>query len=575
MTHTQRFRTLKTAKAAWLLLVLVARPAAAAPHDLALVEAVKGRDAAAVRALLQKHADVNAPEADGTTALHWAVRQDDGELAALLIENGANANARNRYGVTPLELAATNGSSAMVARLLDAGADPNAAMDNGQTVLMTAARAGNAAAVRKLLAAGAAADTTEKRRGTTALMWAAEDNRADVVRFLIEAGARVTARSHGDYSPLLIAARAGSLDAARVLVAAGADVNDSAPPGDPRESISLGVGRPTGVVAYGPEATGAVRTSALVLAMLNGHFDFATWLLDQGADPNAADPRGTPLHVLAWIRKPGLPLDGGPVVVTFGQPDSSELARALLRHGANPNARIAWKEIPFDRIGGQVRLPPTIRMGRWWTSFIGATPFWLAAQHNDVPLMRLLLDNGADPHIATVQNVTPLMAAAGMGSWDYESPSVANGTTESESLEAVKICLETGANVNETTKFSEIHPKGDAGTLRYRYLLPNEVPTDGTAYGDMRWGNATALHAAALRGINIVVQHLVEQGARLDAKTSLGWTPLMIADSVFAANLERIHPETADLIRRLMQERGIAIDDSSKRDGNASRQSVN
>jgi ankyrin repeat protein len=444
--------------AAGLLFALMALPAAAAARDVALVQAVKGRDAGTVRSLLQKHPDVNEAEADGTTALHWAVRQDDSETAGLLIASGANVNARNRYGVTPLELAAINGSSAMVARLLDAGADSNTAMENGQTVLMTAARAGNADSVRKLLAAGAAVDSTEKRRGTTALMWAAEDNRADIVRLLVDAGARVTTRSHGDYSPILIAARSGSLDAARVLVAAGADVNDSAPAGDPRESISLGVGRPTGVEAFGPNATGAVRTSALVLAMLNAHFDFATWLLDQGANANAADPRGTPLHVLAWVRKPGLPLDGGPVAVTFGQPDSSALARALLKHGANPNARIAWKEIPFDRIGGQVRLPATIRMGRWWTSFIGATPFWLAAQHNDVWLMRLLLENGADPKLATVQNVTPLMAASGMGSWDYESPSVANGTSEAESLEAVKICLETGANVNETTTFSEIHP---------------------------------------------------------------------------------------------------------------------
>ena len=406
-------------------------------------------------------------------------------------------------------------------------------------------------------------------------MWAAEDNRADVVRLLIEAGPRVTTRSKADYSALLIAARAGSLESARPLVAAGADLNDSAPPGDPRESISLGVGRPTGVQAFGPEETGAVRTSALVLAMLNGHFEFATWLLEQGADANAPDPRGSPLHVLAWIRKPGLPLDGGPVVVTFGRPDSSELARALLKHGADPNARIAWKEIPFDRIGGQVRLPATNRMGRWWTSFIGATPFWLAAQHNDVPLMRLLLANGADPHIPTIQNVTPLMAAAGMGSWDYESPSVSNGTPESESLEAVRILVEeTGADVNETTRFGEIHVKGDPAGLRYRYLVSEEVPTDGTAYGDMRWGNATALHAAAFKGINSVIQYLVDHGGRLDATTSLGWTPAMIADSVFGANLERVHPETADFIRHLMQERGIPVDDKTKRDANASRQAV-
>lgn len=556
------------------MLIAWACSAAAAPPHVPLVDAVKTRDLAAIRALLQKHAAVDQAEPDGTTALMWAARDDAADVAAQLIKSGANVNARNRYGVTPLELAATNGSRAMTALLLDNGADAAATMDNGQTVLMTAARAGNADLVRLLLVYGADVDTKEIRRGTTALMWAAEDNRADVVKLLLEAGADVKARSKGDFSALLVAARAGSLDAARALVAAGADVNDTAPPGDPRESNSLGVGRPTDdIKAYGPNDTGAVRTSALVLAMLNGHFDFATWLLDQGADANAPDPRGSPLHVLAWIRKPGLPLDGGPVVVTFGQPDSMGLARALMKHGANPNARIAWKEIPFDRIGGQVRLPATIHMGRYWASFIGATPFWLAAQKNDVPLMRLMLQNGADPHIATIQNITPLMAAAGMGTWDYENPHPSNGTPETESLEAVRILVEeTGADINATTRFAEIHPKGDPAGLRYRYLVPEELPAQG-AYGDMRWGNATALHAAAFKALPSVIQYLVDHGARLDAKTSLGWTPAMIADSLFGANLERVHPEIADLIRRLMKERGIP-DDNSQRDANASRQAV-
>ena len=561
----------------WLALlasVAFAVPAAGAPSDLPLIRAVRKGETGTVRLLLQKHARLDDAEPDGTTALHWAARDGDAEIASLLIRSGANVNARNRYGVTPLQLAAINGSRDMVSRLLDAGADPNATLENSQTILMTAARAGNADVVRQLLIYGADVDAKETRRGTTALMWAAEDDRADVVRLLLEAGAQVKTRSKGDFSALLIAARAGSLDAARALVAAGADVNDMAPPGDPRESNSLGVGRPTeDVKAYGPDDTGAVRTSALVLAMLNGHFDFATWLLDHGADANAPDPRGSPLHALAWIRKPGLPLDGGPVVVTFGQPDSMDLARALMKHGANPNARIAWKEIPFDRIGGQVRLPATIHMGRWWASFIGATPFWLAAQHNDVPLMRLLLENGADPHIATIQNITPLMAAAGMGSWDYESPHPSNGTPESESLEAVRILVEeTGADVNATTIFAEVHPKGDPAGLRYRYLVPEELPATA-AYGDMRWGNATALHAAAFKALPSVIQYLVDHGARLDAKTSLGWTPATIADSLFGANLERVHQEIAELIRRLMKERGIP-DDNSQRDANASRQAV-
>ena len=138
-------------------------------------------------------------------------------------------------------------------------------------------------------------------------------------------------------------------------------------------------------------------------------------------------------------------------MVPFGNADSDEFARALLDRGARPNVRIAWKEIGFDHVGGQVRLPSTIRMGRHWLSYVGATPFFIAAQHSDVLFMRLLLEHGADPNIPAVQNVTPLMAAAGLGFWDAESPAPQNGTPEADTLEAVKICVEHGADVNETT----------------------------------------------------------------------------------------------------------------------------
>src|SRR6185503_20354482 len=176
---------------------------------------------------------------------------------------------------------------------------------------------------------------------------------------------RVRERSKGDYSPLLMAVRSGSVESVELLVAAGAEVNDTAPSGDPAESIPIGFATKR-APAFSPEDTGVVRTSALVPAMLNGHFTLATWLVNHGADPNAPDPRGSALHALAWLRKPGLPLDSGPVMVPFGNPDTFELARALLDKGANPNARIAWKEISFDHVGGQARLPPTIRMGRSW-----------------------------------------------------------------------------------------------------------------------------------------------------------------------------------------------------------------
>jgi len=267
--------------------------------------------------------------------------------------------------------------------------------------------------------------------------------------------------------------------------------------------------------------------------------------------------------VLAWLRKAGLPLDSGPVRVTFGDPDTLTLAQALLEHGANPNARMAWREIMFDKVGGQVRLPPNIRMGRNWLSYVGATPFWLAAKSSDVPLMRLLLAHRADPLLPAVQNTTPLMVAAGLGFWDAESPAPQNGTPESDTLEAVRICVEAGADVNETTRYGTLRVQGDAAELRARYLFSEELPADGQAFGDMRWGGATALHGAALRGVNTVVKYLVDKGARLDARTTLGWTPLMIADHVFASNVERSWPETAAYLRDLMKERGLSVDEAT------------
>jgi len=560
----------RTQAAMACLLTLLGGPALAARPVPPLIGAVKASDIPAIRALLQKGADVNAPDVDGTTALHWAARLDAAAVVDVLIKAGARPNTANRYGVTALSLAAANGSGGIIDRLLTAGADANTATADGETVLMTAARSGSVDGVAHLLARGSNVRATEKRRGTNALMWAAEEDHAEVVRLLLAAGAKVDERSRGDYSALLIGVRSGSLEAVKVLLTAGANVNDSAPAGDPNEPITIGFASKK-VPAFAPDALTAVRTSALVLAMLNGHFTLATWLVNHGADPNAPDPRGSALHALAWLRKAGLPLDSGPVRVTFGDPETFALAQALLDHGADPNARIAWKEIAFDKVGGQVRLPPNIRMGRAWLSYVGATPFWLAAKSSDVPLMRLLLAHGADASIPAIQNVTPLMAAAGLGFWDAESPAPQNGTPETDTLEAVQICVERGADVHETTNYGVIRVHGDPRELRSRYVFPEELPADGKAYGDMRWAGATALHGAALRGVNTVVTYLVEKGARLDARTRLGWTPLMVADHVFASNVERSWPETAAYLRDLMKERGLSVDEAPAEAGTAAQ----
>src|SRR5262249_2072970 len=198
-------------------------------------------------------------------------------------------------------------------------------------------------------------------------------------------------------------------------------------------------------------------------------------LLDRGANPNIADPRGSVLHAVAWMRNPGYA--AAPPRTPTGSLDSLELARRLLQKGADPNVRISWKEIRFDRDAGVVKPPPNISIGRNYMSFVGATPFYLAAKGADVPLMRLLIEHGADPKIPTIQNVTPLMAAAGLGFWDGESPGPESGVPEGQSLEAVKLAGELRNDVNAKTDVRGIEVRGDPIVLLKRHPLhPRPLP---------------------------------------------------------------------------------------------------
>jgi hypothetical protein len=240
----------------------------------------------------------------------------------------------------------------------------------------------------------------------------------------------------------------------------------------------------------------------------------------------------------------------------------------LLERGANPNARIAWKEILFDRDNAVTRPPPNIPVGRNFLSFIGATPLYVAAKHGDVEMMRLLLKHGADPTINTVQEVTPLMAAAGLGFWDGESPGPLTGVPESEHVAAVELLLDLGLDINARTRFGGPTMEGDGPTLLRRHPLnlekydgPHDAPLDvvppALSLGDLRWDGSAALHGAAMRGANLIVELLVARGAKLDARNTVGWTPLMCAEGVFVANTEKDWPDTVRLLRRLMNERGL------------------
>ena len=366
--------------------------------DAPLTDVVRSGDVRAIRAALQT-SDVNRPDADGSTPLHWAVHRDAVDVVKLLVDAGANVKAVNRYGVAPLTIACTNGNAAIVEQLLRAGADPNATAADGETALMTAARTGKVDVVRALLAHGVDVSARETWRGQTALMWAALENNAAAATALIEAGADVAARSNGGFTPLLFAVRGGHAEAARVLVAAGAPVNEQLPDG----------------------------TSALVLSTINAHYELASWLLDKGADPNAADQGWTALHQLAWTRRPNKGY-ANPGPVPTGSIDSLKLIEILVKHGADINAR-QTKE-PRDGYRNMLNR-------------IGATPFLLAAKSADLDLMRALLAHGADPLLTTTDHTAPLMVAAGVGIWNVGE----NPGTNDEALEAVRLTFELGGSV--------------------------------------------------------------------------------------------------------------------------------
>ena len=490
-----------------------------------------------------------ASQARVTTPLHRAVERDDAAEVARLIRTGADVKALDRYGAAPISLACARGNADIVDLLLQAGADANTALPEGETCLMTAAGTGSMRTVRTLLVRGANVNAVETWKGQTALMWAAAEGHAAVVDALIESGADVQARSKAGFTPLLFAVRQGSVPAVRSLLQAKAHVND--------------VAKAAAISSNSTARPVSDATSALAMAVINAHFDVAGVLVENGADPNVADARGSILHALAWIRKPGAAGGDQAPPPPSGSLTSLQLAELLLKHGANPNVRIAWQEIPFDRDDGEVKSPPNIRVGRDYISLVGATPFYLAAKNGDVELMRLLAAHGADPLLPTVQNVTPLMAAAGLGTWAGETPGPLNGTPEVERLEAVKLALALGNDINAAADFGDFPIVGDPIKLFTSYpenleKLPRE------ALGDMRWSGSTALHGAATTNQQSIVRYLVENGAKLDARNKLGWTPLMVAEGgQFGATVKEF-PDAAALIRKLMLERGINPDLYSK-----------
>ena len=457
-----------------------------------LIQTVKAGDPEAVRRLLAQGVDVNAPQGDGATALHWAVHRDDRETADLLIRAEANVNTADDHGVTPLSLACLNGSAMLVDRLLQAGANPNAARSSGETPLMTAARVGKLDVVRSLLVAGADVTAREASGGQTALMLAVAENHTDVARVLLKSGAGASTRSKNGFTPLLFAAQQGNLELARSLLAAGADVNESAPDG---------IAGDTNARAPFKRDTDA---SALLVAIDSGQPETAMFLLEQGADPHHNGAGRTALHSASQQAMP-------------------DVVSALLAHGADPNIRLE-RRMPL--LSRYIRLDNGLAPDP-----IGATPFWLAASYGDVEIMRILVGKGADPLMTSNDGTTPLMVAAGADSVEgqdkYGRRSFGDSTPLQETaLEAVKLCLELGNDINATNEDDQ-----------------------------------TALHGAVYLGGTLLVPFLVEHGASINAINKRGQTPWTIASQgEYRAGSFYTHKETAQVLEELGADTSLGSD---------------
>lgn len=498
-----------------VVLLLSAVNVIAAGSEIA--DAVMRGNKDALRSLLQRKADVNGLQVDGTTALHWAVRHDDLVTADLLIKAGAKVSIANREGATPMLLAAMNGNAAMIERLLKAGADPNAPLSQfGDTALMMASRTGKPDAVKMLLSHGAQVNAKETWGDTTALMWAVAEGYPAAVKMLIDAGANVNTASKfvpsatgrgfegatprdskpnqpeqnasGLLTPLMFAAREGDLESAKLLVAAGAEIDVQG--GDGKDALSL--------------------------AIFNGGYSVASFLVDKGAKVNQYDAqRFTPLF-WAVDRRNMETAPNFPWVVTE---DPLPLIKKLLDAGADVN----WV----------VNNTPRARMRDGSPRIVFATALMRAAFSGDIELVKLLLSYGADPNIVSRDNETTLLAAAGNGF----IPGYSKGRSSAERLEVVKLLVDLGQDVNAFDNYG-----------------------------------ITPLMVAANIGDVPVIQYLIDKGADLAA-----WDLGKKNDGAFGSSIEPLMPldyaigigtfrpnnaivfneEAVNLMTRIMQERGI------------------
>jgi ankyrin repeat protein len=529
----------KRASLALLLAAWAATAAAQAPlapragevPSSPLAEAAQRGDAAAVAALLEAGGvDVDSPSRDGTPALHWAVRGGDRETVERLLAAGADVDAVNRYGVRPLHLALEAEDLALTRRLLDAGADPGLPDGAGEPPLALAARFSDPELAKALLEHGAEVDARDPHFAQTPLMVAAREGRLATARVLLAAGAAVDAQTKpedpprfippsespeglsrgagiiragwpadrgkrypagGSKTPLLYATRGGHFELVRLLIDNGADLE-----------LADGNGM--------TPLLNAIVNASIIRVNRTGssdHLKIAQLLLDAGANVNAADWYGeTPLWAAVDVRNLELGRDGNDRTV---RDEAFALIERLLAAGADPNART--REFPHER-----RFILVVVGSVSWVDLTGQTAFLRAAAAGDVEVMRLLLAHGADPNIATDAGTTPLMVAAGVNWAVAETFDLGHAAL----LEAVQLAHSLGNDVNARNSMG-----------------------------------VAAIHGAANRGANDVIEYLAANGARLDVADAQGRTPLDWAEGVFLATHPPVRkPDTIALLERLLRE---------------------
>jgi uncharacterized protein len=471
-------------RSSWLAatagLAFASAPALAAD----LVEAAHENDAQTVIAELANGADAHARSADNTTALHWAVHNDNLDLVKRLLEAGADANAANDFGATPLSEAAVVGNPAVVAQLVGAGADVDARGKDGQTALMILARTNGVAAAKVLLEHGADVNAQETWREQTALIWAAAQSHPGMVKLLLEHGANPDARSEpanwqrqvsgekrrlfrpfGGLTALLYAAREGCMECARALVDGGADI----------------------------DLSGYRGITPLMMALDNFHFDLAAYLVEAGSSLDVWDWWGrSPLYIAVDMNT--LTAGGRPDLRSTDRTTGVQVAKMILDKGANPNLQV--KLLPPLRDRGKDRGCDALLS-------TGSTALLRAAKTFDVDALKLLVAYGARVDLPNENGVTPLMAAAGYGSVEcdirkYGTPNYASEDVERKSVEALKVLVDAGAEINRTT----------------------------TGGGRGKGPGQTALFGAAFWGWNDVVSFLAEKGAQIDIADAEGRTPI-------------------------------------------------